>query len=598
MPSQPACWALAALVLLGAALPAAAGAGRSLQVQGSDDSAPPKSVPYSGGAEYASTSALGYIPNPPLASAALVHNVSGMEPDQIHVTYWGPGALLFSWATGEGVVGPGVRPANPKGVGSWVLWGEQSGEYTQNATSNISLAYVAPYTNASLDQLSYASPLLHHVLVTDLTPGSTLYYVVGDPELGELSEEYSITVPPAPTLDSLPFRIGVIADVGITLNSSDTLAHVMASKPQLVWLIGDVCYADQFLSNGTHTPKGYPTDYHTYQPIWDAFGRLLEPLSSSIPFNFIQGNHEIEPMMHRMRPGKGQGQGAGQGMAAQYDIFKSLNARWPVPQDPTKVQTQAGQATFTPTLNDYHPDPTATTVNGYYAQDVPGAHVMWLSAHIPFDQSSPQYKWFMADIKAVNRSATPWLLVNIHVPFYSSYADQFKVNEAMRTIYEPLFLHYGVDLVLSGHVHSYERTKPVYNYTVDECGPVHLIVGDGGNVEGMAAEFIDVAQPDYCKNTTLYPAMWFIANPDGKPLITLQDGQFCPTSQPAWSAYREPSFGHGILTIQNATHALWEWHKNQVDDSQVSDSVMLTRGSDSEACTKARAAAGAAGTSS
>ncbi len=41
-------------------------------------------------------------------------------------------------------------------------------------------------------------------------------------------------------------------------------------------------------------------------------------------------------MMHRMRPGKGQGQGAGQGMAAQYDIFKSLNARWPVPQDPSK----------------------------------------------------------------------------------------------------------------------------------------------------------------------------------------------------------------------------------------------------------------------
>lgn len=27
----------------------------------------------------------------------------------------------------------------------------------------------------------------------------------------------------------------------------------------------------------------------TYQPIWDAFGRLLEPLSSSIPFSFIQG---------------------------------------------------------------------------------------------------------------------------------------------------------------------------------------------------------------------------------------------------------------------------------------------------------------------
>lgn len=30
-------------------------------------------------------------------------------------------------------------------------------------------------------QLSYASPILHHVLVTDLAPGSTLYYVVGEP---------------------------------------------------------------------------------------------------------------------------------------------------------------------------------------------------------------------------------------------------------------------------------------------------------------------------------------------------------------------------------------------------------------------------------
>ena len=33
--------------------------------------------------------------------------------------------------------------------------------------------------------------------------------------------------------------------------------------------------------------------------------------------------------------------------------------------------------------------------------------------------------------------------------------------------------------------------------------------------------------------------------PFDEPVITLQDGQFCPTSQPEWSAYRDPSFGHG-----------------------------------------------------
>jgi hypothetical protein len=29
----------------------------------------------------------------------------------------------------------------------------------------------------------------------------------------------------------------------------------------------------------------------------------------------------------------------------------------------------------------------------------------------------------------------------------------------------------------AGHVHAYERSTPVYNYTVDLCGPVHITVG-------------------------------------------------------------------------------------------------------------------------
>ena len=36
--------------------------------------------------------------------------------------------------------------------------------------------------------------------------------------------------------------------------------------------------------------------------------------------------------------------------------------------------------------------------------------------------------------------------------------------------------------------------------------------------------------------------------PFDEPVITLQDGLFCPTSQPKWSAYRDPSFGHGKST--------------------------------------------------
>jgi hypothetical protein len=33
--------------------------------------------------------------------------------------------------------------------------------------------------------------------------------------------------------------------------------------------------------------------------------------------------------------------------------------------------------------------------------------------------------------------------------------------------------------------------------------------------------------------------------------------------QPAYSAYREASFGHAIFDIKNRTHAYYGWHRNQ-----------------------------------
>ena len=39
---------------------------------------------------------------------------------------------------------------------------------------------------------------------------------------------------------------------------------------------------------------------------------------------------------------------------------------------------------------------------------------------------------------------------------------------------------FGVDLLLFGHVHAYERTNPVSNYQADPsgCSPVYITIGE------------------------------------------------------------------------------------------------------------------------
>ena len=44
---------------------------------------------------------------------------------------------------------------------------------------------------------------------------------------------------------------------------------------------------------------------------------------------------------------------------------------------------------------------------------------------------------------------------------------------------------------------------------------------------------------------------------------------------PTWSAFREGSYGHGILDIKNATHAYWQWHRNNDGEMKTRDSTWI-----------------------
>ena len=51
-------------------------------------------------------------------------------------------------------------------------------------------------------------------------------------------------------------------------------------------------------------------------------------------------------------------------------------------------------------------------------------HVLSMSTEHDHSPTSPQWAWIKADLEAVNRTRTPWLLVTSHRPMYGS--DEFE----------------------------------------------------------------------------------------------------------------------------------------------------------------------------
>jgi len=189
---------------------------------------------------------------------------------------------------------------------------------------------------------------------------------------------------------------------------------------------------------------------------------------------------------------------------------------------------------------------SGSTSDLFFSYEAGLAHVVSLCSYCPSEEGSNQYEWLKQDLAAVNKVRTPWLVAFWHTPWYTSSSDHTMAEGmAMRGNLEELFHRYGLDFAFNGHVHAYERTNPVYKNATEHCGgTVHITIGDGGNHEG------------------LNPAEWVVP---GRPAPPLYD-------QPEWSQYRELAFGYGRLRLHNASHAEWQWFKNDFGNDVVSDS--------------------------
>lgn len=296
---------------------------------------------------------------------------------------------------------------------SIVEYGKSPGKYEASAEGPEGKSY---------HYFFYSSGKIHHTVIGPLEPSTTYYY-----RCGGSGPEFSFRTPPS----TFPIEFVIVGDLGQTEWTASTLSHVGANDYDVLLLPGDLSYAD------------------AQQPLWDSFGRLVEPYASSRPWMVTEGNHEIETFP-----------------IIQPHAFKAYNARWLMPYQQS-----------------------SSSSNLYYSFDTAGCHVIMLGSYADFDEDSDQYKWLQADIARIDRVVTPWVFVLLHAPWYNSNAAHKGEGESMRKAMEELLYDARVDAVFAGHVHAYERFTRVFDNKADRCGPVYLTVGDGGNREGLALKF-------------------------------------------------------------------------------------------------------------
>jgi hypothetical protein len=113
---------------------------------------------------------------------------------------------------------------------------------------------------------------------------------------------------------------------------------------------------------------------------------------------------------------------------------------------------------------------------GYYSYDLGAWHIVALNSNLTGDAWSAQERWLHDDLAALH---TRCMLAYWHHPVFSS--GVHGNGRRMRSLW-PLLSEFGVDVVVNGHDHDYERFAP--QNAAGEADPLQgireFVVGTGG----------------------------------------------------------------------------------------------------------------------
>lgn len=147
---------------------------------------------------------------------------------------------------------------------------------------------------------------------------------------------------------------------------------------------------------------------------------------------------------------------------------------------------------------------------GYYSFDLGNWHLIALNSHVDASANSPQFRWLVADLKAA--AGARCTLAYWHHPVYSS--GPHGNDPRMRDVYEQLHAA-GVDIVLAGHDHVYERLAP------------HDAAGAPDGARGIRSFTAGTGGARLYRFKTTHPASEFRdASTHGVLRLTLGDGWY------------------------------------------------------------------------
>lgn len=333
----------------------------------------------------------------------------------------------------------------------------------------------------------------HEVRITGLLPDTMYYYEVGyfsrNQAMPSGSEVVLLPNPPAPTGRAASF--GAVNAIPIGNPAETDSLQALLTPPLLgetklarIWVLGDS--GDQNVS-----ATAFPA------LVREAF-RVKNANSSRTDLLLMLGDNAYD---------NGTDAQFRIGCFERYEEFLRKAPVWPTIGN--HETTNSGEFTTpNPHQINIHPDiftlpqdiplsETGCVSSGreeYYSFNYANIHFVCLDSQTTSRSAAgPMAVWLEQDLQ---QNTQPWIVAYWHHPPYTigtSHKSEGTSPEGasveMRTVFVPILERYGVDLVLTGHNHHYERSKLVRTLNAASNPPTYTILNSGAGIPQASDQF-------------------------------------------------------------------------------------------------------------